>query len=283
MRNIATGLLLLVHGSSAFTTAPPQQASTTALSMGAEERRGFLSRVGWTSAAAAFGLVNTVAEPANAFGGGGLEKANAKLSGYGLPPLGKTPDGFSPLVQFYGKGKNRNPLLVEFIHPIDWVVVLPNNDQNGEDGTIQAGDYGKGDTATLYVNGDKGKVDDISSQSKDFFQEAIIKAISQKGNNVYQNFKVTKVEQTTGEYKSQKYAIVDFKYELLTGAGFEVDRIGVASVTSVGDSVQVLWTASTRQRYKKLEEKLRTTARSFRCFSDGLDLAGERVVYDTSM
>lgn len=43
--------------------------------------------------------------------------------------------------------------------------------------------------------------------------------------------------------------ICDFKYELLTGAGFEVDRRGVAAITSQGPAVEVLWTASTRERY----------------------------------
>ena len=67
--------------------------------------------------------------------------------------------------------------------------------------------------------------------------------------------------------------ICDFKYTLLTGAGFEVDRIGVASVTSVGNNVEVLWTASTALRYKKTETQLRTIADSFRCYADGLDMA----------
>lgn len=71
--------------------------------------------------------------------------------------------------------------------------------------------------------------------------------------------------------------VCDFKYELLTGAGFEVDRIGVASVTSTGTAVQVLWTASTRQRYKKTEEQLREIAGSFRCYSGGL--GGSKLEY----
>ena len=72
--------------------------------------------------------------------------------------------------------------------------------------------------------------------------------------------------------------IVDFKYELLTGAGFEVDRRGVASVTSVSGNVEVLWCASTRQRYKKTEEQLRTIAGSFRCYADGL--GSSKIVYE---
>lgn len=44
-------------------------------------------------------------------------------------------------------------------HPITWVVTLPSNDVNGEDGTIQAGEYSKGDTATLFVYTEGGHVD----------------------------------------------------------------------------------------------------------------------------
>ena len=78
----------------------------------------------------------------------------------------------------------------------------------------------------------------------------MIKAISQKGSNVYQNFKVIKVVPQTGpEYNGQEYVIVDFKYQLLTGAGFEVDRRGVAAITSQGPAIEALWAASTTARY----------------------------------
>ena len=72
--------------------------------------------------------------------------------------------------------------------------------------------------------------------------------------------------------------VCDFKYELLTGAGFEVDRVGVASVTSTGAYVEVLWSASTRQRYKKTEQQLREIAGSFRCYSEGLGMT--KIKYD---
>lgn len=77
----------------------------------------------------------------------------------------------------------------------------------------------------------------------------MIKAISQKGANIYQDFKVTKaVAQNPDDYAGKEYVICDFKYTLLTGAGFEVDRRGVAAITSEGSAVEVLWTASTRER-----------------------------------
>lgn len=264
---------LLINNATSFTLVTPLQttsASKTFLQMStvtdSSSRRAFL-----TTAAISAAAVTSSPRPAAALGGGGLKKANAKLAAYGLPGFGTLPDGFAPLVELYGQARNRDPLLVQFAYPTDWVVQLPNIDKNGEEGTIQAGQYSAGDTATLYVT--PGKVNDVTSQSKDFFEDAVIKSISQKGSSVYQNFKVTKLTPLDGEYKGQKYMIVDFKYQLLTGAGFEVDRKGVASVTSVGDNTQVLWSATTAVRYKKLEGSLRTIANSFRCYSDGLTFA----------
>jgi len=70
--------------------------------------------------------------------------------------------------------------------------------------------------------------------------------------------------------------LVDFKYTLLTGAGFEVERKGVASVTSAGNGVQLLWAASIAARYKnKTEGQLRGIVQSFRCYSDGLNFSAD--------
>jgi hypothetical protein len=89
----------------------------------------------------------------------------------------------------------------------------------------------------------------IASADKSLYERALIKAISQKGSNIYQDFKVKKVVPQTGpEYHGKEYVIVDFQYTLLTGAGFEVDRRGVASITSEGPAIEVLWTASIRER-----------------------------------
>lgn len=76
---------------------------------------------------------------------------------YGLPQIDSIPDGFTSLLEIYGKGRNRDPLLVQFLYPVDWVTILPNNDENGEEGTIQAGQMSAGDTATLYLT--PGKID----------------------------------------------------------------------------------------------------------------------------
>lgn len=84
---------------------------------------------------------------------------HANVCRYGLPTMDSVPGGFSPLAEVWGKGKNRDPLLVSFVHPSDWVVTLPSQDVNGEDGTIQAGEYAKGDTATFFVYSEPGKVE----------------------------------------------------------------------------------------------------------------------------
>ncbi|KAL7501757.1 hypothetical protein ACHAWX_000346 [Stephanocyclus meneghinianus] len=235
-------------------------------------RRGFMDNiVSATAAIAGVSSVWMVPSPALAYG---LKKANEKLASYGLPPLSKVPDGFSALAEIYGKGANRSPLLVTFGFPLDWVVTLPSQDVNGEDGTIQAGEYAKGDTATFFIVPGEGKVSNIHEKDKNFFKSALIAAISQKGSNIYQDFKIVKTTPVTAD--NQNYMLVDFKYTLLTGAGFEVERTGVASVTSVGDGVQLLWAASIAARFKnKTEGALRSIVESFRCYADGLNFSSD--------
>lgn len=274
-------LSLLMTSVQAFAPSSPIRSSSLNVKMNMaspnnisdDSRRSFLQN----AASIAVAGISLLQSPTPALAlGGGLKKVNAKLQAYGVPPIANLPDGFSPLAEIWGRGKNRDPLLVSFVHPLDWVVTVPSQDVNGEDGTIQAGEYAKGDTATFFVYMDRGKVENIASQSKDLFEDALIKSISQKGSNIYQNFKVTKLVPKTVD--GQEYMICDFKYTLLTGAGFEVDRQGVASVTSVGgNSVQVLWTASTAIRWKKTEQQLRTIADSFRCYAGGLE--GSKVEY----
>jgi hypothetical protein len=77
---------------------------------------------------------------------------------YGLPAVKDLQGGYSPLLAVYGKGKNRFPILVQFNYPLSWVVTLPSNNVNGEDGTVQAGEYAKGDTATFFVYDEPGNV-----------------------------------------------------------------------------------------------------------------------------
>lgn len=265
----------------AFTVSEQQYRRVSALALSEDDmsatdsRRSFLAQVAITTGMASFGSTAFL-QPANAVSG--VSKVDATLRGYGLPPLGPVPDGFSPLLEVYGKGKNRFPILVSFSHPITWVVQTPSNDMNGEDGTVQAGDYGKGDTATFFVYTDPGHVDDIASQPKEFFEKALMKSIGQKGENMYQNFKVTKLVPVTKG--GQTYVLADFKYQLLTGAGFEVDRKGVASITSEGPGVEVLWAASTAARFKKTETSLRTIVDSFRCYTEGINMSNELMQYD---
>lgn len=279
MKFLPTTLAFLAIGASQGFSSLDLATKRSSVALGAQQsqegdtRRTFFTKTAATSSAILLGAMSTgVMAPLPALAITGDKKVNAKLAGYGLPALDKTPDGMTPLLAIYGKGKNRDPLLVTFAHPNSWVVTLPSNDVNGEDGTVQAGNYGAGDTATFYVYAEPGRVKNIASQPKDFFDQAIRKAISQKGDNMYQNFKMKSTLDVRGDY-----VLVDFKYQLLTGAGFEVDRKGVASITSAGESVEVLWAASTDARYKKTEKSLRDIVGSFRCYADGLDMSDELV------
>jgi hypothetical protein len=216
---------------------------------------------------------------------GGTNKVNTKLVSFGLPPVTNLPDGFTPILEIYGKGKNRSPLLITFNHPISWVLTLPSNTVNGEDGTIQVGDYGKGDTATLFVTND---IDPKAVLTRDVIEQGLRRCISQRGDNMYQNFKLGKVLDGPGPYlDGQSYMIADFKYQLLTGAGFEVDRKGVAAITIQGGAgggaagsktMEIFWAASTDARFKKTEATLRDIVASFRCYADGLNFAEELIV-----
>lgn len=249
-----------------------------------DSRREFLTQTlatGFSYSAAALASTGVLAPlPANA--ASQQEKVNARLKAFGLPAITKVPNGMKPLLEVYGKGKNRFPLLVLMNHPVTWVVQLPSNDANGEDGTIQAGEYAKGDTATFFLYNEEGHVDNIGGQPKALFERTLIKAISQKGANVYQNFKVIKAipQKENPEYYGKDYVLCDFKYDLLTGAGFEVERRGVAAVTSEGPAVEVLWAASTRERFKKTEGTLRDIVESFRVYADGINFSDEIAAND---
>lgn len=269
-----------VASKSTTTTQTQTQISATSANNNDDEgdsRRQFLSQAlatGFTFSAAALATTGVLAPlPANA--ASAESKINARLKGYGLPAITKVPNGMKPLLEVYGKGRNRFPLLVLMTHPFTWVVQLPSNDVNGEDGTVQAGEYAKGDTATFFLYADEGHVDDIGKAPKALFEKALIKAISQKGANVYQNFKVIKTtpQYDNPEYAGKDYVLCDFRYDLLTGAGFEVERRGVASVTSEGPAVEILWAASTRVRFKKTEETLRDIVGSFRVYADGINFS----------
>ena len=152
----------------------------------------------------ASGLFGATPSPALAYD---LKKYNNKLDKLGLPPVSKIPDGFSPVLSSVNQDQS---LIVQFNYPNGWLVVKPSVNSNGESGTVSAGDYGKGDSAALFVS------DLAPGDDKAFYSKLIAKGLAQKGDNQFQNFKVKKF--TPGSPNT----IVDFEYELLTGAGFIV-------------------------------------------------------------
>jgi len=227
-------------------------------------RRQALSSV----AGAAFGVGVSCGSSRPAVAFGALDRVNRDLRNQGLPLVEKVPDGLSPLLEVYGKDQDngRSRYLVQFFYPSLWVVQKPSITVNGEDGTIAAGDYQKGDSATFYVGEPLPSGKNLQELPLSFFEETVRKGISQKGDNIYQSLKVKKVIPGPTGYQGTQYYLVDFKYELVTGAGFTVERSALASVTAVGSNTQALICATTNKRYKKLEPVFRDIVNSFRVY-----------------
>eukprot|EP01040_Poterioochromonas_malhamensis_P004893 gene4893-5248_t len=203
-----------------------------------------------------------------------LSEANTKLAEYGFPPILFVPSGFSPVVSEFGRGglttEMKNPILVQFASPNLWVVQKTSVNNNGEAGTISTNDYQKGDSAFLYVLEDPKK-EKLTLTSTDLIRKFIKKAVSQKGD-LSDNLKIYQIKPGPVGADQTPYYIVDFSYELNTGAGFVIARRGVASITSVGEGfIQGLVAATIDRRWgnaKKagLEQTLRSIVDSFRVY-----------------
>ncbi|CAM9371803.1 unnamed protein product [Scytosiphon promiscuus] len=251
-------------------------ATTTSMAMGGQEgsscsRSDALSRVG----AALLGAVvvgTSTPLPASA---GSIAEANKRLSQFNLPPVVDVPSGFNTLLEGYGKdgelnknslgSSNREPILVTWNYPKGWVVQRPNTDTNKEAGTVSTGDYGRGDSAGLFV-APKSLMGGSNLSNKEAMEGVVKKALSQKGDNQFQSFKLKSVKEGATDFAGNKYYIADFQYELLTGAGFTVERKGVASVAQVGNSVTAVVGATTANRSKTVKPQLQEIANSFRVY-----------------
>lgn len=195
-----------------------------------------------------------------------LESVNEKLSSYDLPPMLFVPPGFQPVVSEYGRGNSqsaiKNPIIVQFAAPQNWIVEKTNVNANGEAGKIAANDYVRGDSAFMFLYTLQGD-EKVDVSAKPLFQKILLKSISQKGDNS-EGFRVTKIEAGSPGLNGQTYVVVDFEYKINTEAGFLVSRKGVAAFTSVGPDVQTLVSVTTDKRYKELGEALHDIARTFR-------------------
>jgi len=200
-----------------------------------------------------------------------FEEANEALNKYGLPQLQYTegpPFGWRVTVEaiglapdaYYGRFKlGGEPLIVTFVTPPGWVTSKPNIDYNGSAGTVQANDYGKGDSATLWVDtAFKGQLD---TMKKPEFQAELKKALTQKGKNFIEDLKVTKVYDGSPGYK-----LVEYSYDIESAAGFTIARTGLAAATQVGDekNLQLFWSAAITGRWNKIGEDLNRMVKSFR-------------------
>lgn len=242
--------------------------------MAAVSRRGlFGSTLGAAATAATASLV--LGSGVRSAGAMDQDKFYPQMRSYGAKDTKPCPDGFNPVLEFYGKTTGSTvggvaavgvaPLLVTYNSPNGWLLVRPNIDNNGEDGTISSGDYGKGDSASFY-NGAPLKAGQ-TLENRAELEALIFAALTVKGASQYQGFTVTKVTKLDAA-TNQPYYICEYKYTLLTGAGFAIDRIGIGSATAVGTkSTQAMVGASTDIRWKKTKGQLREVAESFRVYA----------------
>ncbi|CAM9350650.1 unnamed protein product [Discosporangium mesarthrocarpum] len=216
---------------------------------------------------AAFGLIGALRHPGDAAAMSSND-VNKKLRKLDLPPITQAPDGMSSLLERYGADKNRDPILVSWNFPRGWVVERPNLDNNFEAGTVSTGNYGKGDSAALFV-GPKSLIGGSSLADKEVVSGILKKALSQKGENQFQSFKLKSLREGVTDYVGNKYYVAEFSYELLTGAGFTVDRRGFSGMTQqAGKGVQAVVAATTASRLKSLKPELLEIANSFRVYAD---------------
>lgn len=199
-----------------------------------------------------------------------LKDSNAKLAGYGLPPIIFVPPGFSPVTSEYGRGNvkdgysNSNPILIQFAKPALWVEEKTSINNNGEAGKVSANDYIKGDSAFFFNQKLAGDAK-LDESNKKLVQEFILKSLSQKGDPV-EGLKVGQVRTGPLGVDGTKYYLVDVTYQLNTEAGFLIGRKGVVALTSVGDYMQGLVAVTTDKRWKTMEPKIRDIADSFRVY-----------------
>ena len=114
-------------------------------------------------------------------------------------PTENQPGGWKYVVETYGLAGDANfgkfkmgneAKAVTFTVPNLWVVSRPTIDFNGSAGTIAANDFGKGDSATLFVDvAFKGKLEDMK---KPDFRDEMLKALTLKGKGFIEDFKVGK-------------------------------------------------------------------------------------------
>lgn len=213
-----------------------------------------------------------------------VDEATKDLNFYGVPQIAPTqlPFGWNAAVEpigladsaYYGRFKlGSEPLVVTFNVPPGWVVAKPNIDFNGTAGTVSANDFAKGDSATLWVDAqnEKDGVKTIEDMKKGDFYKVLKRALTQKGTGFIEALKISKVSDGT----APGYKILEYEYEIESGAGFSINRNGIAGVAQCGDqkNLQLFWTGVTTPRWDGMKSNLLQIAQSFRVAKLPKDIA----------
>lgn len=210
------------------------------------------------------------AEPASAQVATGRKIVNSILSGYGLPIL-KEQEGFTPLVQQYGR------LVVEFQFPSAWIVsrsVAPTADASGliragasvgnaeaplegRASGLTAGDYRKAEGLSFFVSPARAK--DIKTVEREFIAELVTPG---DATGVMPEVRVV-----NDFMDDEGYRIIETKYESTTVSGYTVERRGRTRATMLSDGkIYALTGSCSQNRWKKIGSSLLTALDSFHVF-----------------
>lgn len=203
------------------------------------------------------------------------QEAAEELKSYAMAdiaPAEDAPSGWQWVVEGVGltqdaymnnqKFLTSEPTIVRFLAPPFWNVATPRIDYNGASGTIQINNYGKGDSATIFIDTEfKGNLSDMKSAD---YKKTFYRALTLKGSGSLQGLSIGKVTDLEG---APGYKLVEMTWTLFTGAGFEIDRDGFAVMTqlSPGGALQILWGGVVSTRYKEMKDTLLQIVKSFRC------------------
>lgn len=203
------------------------------------------------------------------------QEAVDELKSYGMAdivPSEDPPSGWQWVVEGIGltqdaymnnqKFLTSEPTITRFLAPPFWNVATPRIDYNGASGTIQINNYGKGDSATIFIDTEfKGNLSDMKNAD---YKKTFYRALTLKGSGSLQGLSIGKVTDLEG---APGYKLVELTWTLFTGAGFEIDRDGFAVMTQLtpGGPLQILWGGVVSTRFKEMKDTLLQIVKSFRC------------------
>lgn len=178
---------------------------------------------------------------------------NSVLSAYGLPTISDKA-GFSLLTEQYGS------VVIQFEHPIAWVVTRSPTPLLGRASGLTASDYRRAEGVALFITSAPPKASKVSDISASFIAEWVT-----PGDATGTAPEVRVVKDVLSE--DGMFRELDTKYESTTVSGYTVERRGRTKATVLKDGrVYALNASCSANRWKKIIGDIDTSLQSFHAF-----------------